>query len=42
VEKQHQDMHHELVMDVSMMESADIMTLMATRMEILLENVDLH
>jgi hypothetical protein len=34
-------MHHKLVMDVSMMmESADITTLMATRMEILLENVD--
>jgi hypothetical protein len=43
VEKQHQDMRHELVMDVSMMmESADIMTLMATRMEILPENVDLY
>jgi hypothetical protein len=43
VEKQHQDTRHELVMDVSMMmESADIMTLMVTRMEILLENVDLH
>jgi hypothetical protein len=43
VEKQHQDTHHELVMDVSMMmESMDIMTLMATRMEILPENVDLH
>jgi hypothetical protein len=43
VEKQHHDMHHELVMDVSMMmESADITTLMAMRMEILLENVDLH
>jgi hypothetical protein len=43
VEKQHQDTRHELVMDVSMMmESADIMTLMATRMEILPENVDLH
>jgi hypothetical protein len=43
VEKQHQGTHHKLVMDVSMMmESADITTLMATRMEILLENVDLH
>jgi hypothetical protein len=43
VEKQHQDMCHELVMDVSMMmESADITTLMAMRMEILPENVDLH
>jgi hypothetical protein len=43
VDKQHQDMRHEPVMDVSMMmESADIMTLMATRMEILPENVDLH
>jgi hypothetical protein len=43
VEKQHQDMHHELVMDVSMMmESADITTLMATKMEILPENVDLR
>jgi hypothetical protein len=41
VEKQHQDTHHELVMDISMMmESADITTLMATRMEILPENVD--
>jgi hypothetical protein len=43
VEKQHQDTCHKLVMDVSMMmESADITTLMATRMEILLENVDLR
>jgi hypothetical protein len=43
VEKQHQDMRHELVMDVSMMmESADITTLMATRIEISLENVDLR
>jgi hypothetical protein len=43
VEKQHQDTHHELVMDVSMMmESVDITTLMATTMEILPENVDLH
>jgi hypothetical protein len=43
VEKQNQDTCHELVMDVSMMmESADIMTLMAMRMEILLENVDLQ
>jgi hypothetical protein len=42
VEKWHQDTHHELVMDVSMMmESADITTLMATKMEILPENVDL-
>jgi hypothetical protein len=42
VEKQHWDTCHELVIDVSMMmESADIMTLMATRMEILPENVDL-
>jgi hypothetical protein len=42
VEKRHQDTHHKLVMDVSMMmESADIMTLMATKMEILPENVDL-
>jgi hypothetical protein len=43
VEKQHQDTHHELVMDVSMMtESADTTTLMATKMEILPENVDLR
>jgi hypothetical protein len=43
VEKQHQDMHHKLVMDVSMMmESADITTLMATKTEILPENADLH
>jgi hypothetical protein len=43
VEKQHQDTRHKLVMDVSMMmESADITTLMATRMEILPENVDPH
>jgi hypothetical protein len=43
VEKQHQDTCHELVMDVfMMMESVDIMTLMATRIEILLENVDLQ
>jgi hypothetical protein len=43
VEKQHQDTCHELVMDISMMmESADITTLMATRMEILQENVDLQ
>jgi hypothetical protein len=43
VEKQHQDTHHELVMDVSMMmESVDITTLMAMRMKILPENVDLH
>jgi hypothetical protein len=43
VDKQHQDMHHELVMDISMMmESADIMTLMATKTEILQENVDLR
>jgi hypothetical protein len=43
VNKQHQDTRHELVMDISMMmESTDIMTLMATRMEILPENVDLH
>jgi hypothetical protein len=43
VEKQHRDTCCELVMDVSMMmESADITTLMATRMEILPENVDLH
>jgi hypothetical protein len=43
VEKQHQDMRHKLVMDVSMMiKSADITTLMATRMEILPENVDLQ
>jgi hypothetical protein len=42
-DKQHQDMRHELVMDVSMMmESMDIMTLMATKMEILPENVNLH
>jgi hypothetical protein len=41
-DKQHLDMRHELVMDVSMMmESVDIMTLMATKTEILLENVDL-
>jgi hypothetical protein len=43
VEKQHQDTHHEPAMDVSMMmESADITTLMATKMEILPENVDLR
>jgi uncharacterized protein YifN (PemK superfamily) len=43
VDKQHQDTHHELVMDVSMMmEFADITTLMATKMEILPENVNLH
>jgi hypothetical protein len=43
VEKRHQDTCHELVMDASMMmESADIMTLMVTRMEISPENVDLH
>jgi hypothetical protein len=42
VEKWHQDMHHELVMDTSiMMESAAIMTLMVTKMGILPENVDL-
>jgi hypothetical protein len=42
-DKQHQDMRHEPVMDVSMMmESADITTLMATKMEILPENVNLH
>jgi hypothetical protein len=42
VEKLHQDMHHELAMDVSMMmESEDITTLMAMMMEILPENVDL-
>jgi hypothetical protein len=42
-EKWHQDMHHELVMDASMMmESAAITTLMVTKMEILPENVDLH
>jgi hypothetical protein len=43
VEKRHQDMHHELVMDASMiMESAAITTLMVTKMEILPENVDLR
>jgi hypothetical protein len=42
-EKRHQDMHHELVMDASMMmESAAITTSMVTKMEILPENVDLH
>jgi uncharacterized protein YifN (PemK superfamily) len=42
VEKLHQDMHHELAMDVSMMtESEDITTLMAMMMETLPENVDL-
>jgi hypothetical protein len=42
-DKQHQDMRHEPVMDVSMMmESTDITTLMATKMEILPENVNLH
>jgi hypothetical protein len=42
-EKQHQDMHHELVMDVSMMmESAAITTSMVTKMGILPENVDLR
>jgi hypothetical protein len=42
-EKRHQGMHHELVMDASMMmESAAIMTSMVTKMEILLENVDLR
>jgi hypothetical protein len=40
VDKQHLDMHHEHVMDASMMmESVDITTLMATTMEILPENV---
>jgi hypothetical protein len=43
VNKQHQDTRHELVMDISMMmESMDITTLMATKMEISPENVDLH
>jgi hypothetical protein len=43
VEKHHQDTRHKPLMDVSMMiEFADITTLMAMRMEILLENVDLH
>jgi hypothetical protein len=43
VEKQHLDMHHDLVMDISMMmESMDIMTLMAMRMETSPENVDLR
>jgi hypothetical protein len=42
-EKRHQGMHYELVMDASMMmESAAITTLMVTKMEILLENVDLR
>jgi hypothetical protein len=42
-DKQHQDTHHELVMDVSMMmESVDIMTLMAMKMKILPESVNLH
>jgi hypothetical protein len=41
-EKWPQDTHHELVMDASMMmESVDITTLMATKMEILPESVDL-
>jgi hypothetical protein len=42
VGKRHQDMHHELVKDTSMMmESAAITTSMVTKMEILPENVDL-
>jgi hypothetical protein len=41
-EKWHQDMHHELVMDASMMmESTAIMTSMVMKMGILPENVDL-
>jgi hypothetical protein len=41
VEKQHQDMHHELVMDVSMMmEFAVITILMDTKMETSRENVE--
>jgi hypothetical protein len=43
VEKRHQDTHHELVVDASMMMvSAAIMTLMDTKMEILTENANLH
>jgi hypothetical protein len=43
VEKQHQDTHHELVMDASMMMvSAAITISMNTRMEILTENANLH
>jgi hypothetical protein len=42
-EKWHQGMHHELVMDASMMmESTAITISMVTKMEILPENVDLH
>jgi hypothetical protein len=42
-EKQHQDMHHELIMDASMMmESAAITISMDTKMEILAENAKLH
>jgi hypothetical protein len=43
VEKRHQDTHHELVVDASMMmASAAIMILMDTKMEILTENANLH
>jgi hypothetical protein len=43
VEKRHQDTHHELVMDASMMMvSAAIMISMDTKMEILTENANLH
>jgi hypothetical protein len=43
VEKQHQDTHHELVVDASMtMVSAAITTSMDTKMEILTENANLH
>jgi hypothetical protein len=43
VEKQHQDMHPELVMDASMMMvSAAITILMDTKIEILTENANLH
>jgi hypothetical protein len=43
VEKQHQDTHHELAMDASMMMvSAAITISMNTKMEILTENANLH
>jgi hypothetical protein len=43
VEKQHQDTHHELVMDVSMMMVSVAITIsMDTKTEILTENANLH
>jgi hypothetical protein len=43
VEKRHQDTHHELVVDASMMMvSAAITISMDTKMEILMENANLH